>query len=219
MSKVPGFSTAVKIDMVEAGRSLLEKMLALDEAGLDGVELYWPGPYDVSEVVAAQDASGIAVPGVVDSVHWARPLSHPDPAVRADGLAKLCGAVDYAAQIGASSVLVVPGIVGDAATFDECWERSAAGLTIACATAEAVGVDILVENVWNDFLVDPRVMAEYVDSVDSPRLGVHFDAGNAMRYSSPAGWITTLGSRVRKLAATSGSSGSNCWTVTSRGPT
>jgi len=65
--------------------------------------------------------------------------------------------------------------------------------------AEDLGIDILIENVWNDFLTDPKEMARFIDACESKRVGAHFDTGNTVRYSPPHEWIPILGKRIKKL--------------------
>lgn len=199
MSSPRPLKKAVKIDMIESGHSLEEKMRALRGVGFDGVELNWPGPYEAGEVLAALDSSGLEVPGIVDSVHWTMRLSDPDPAVRQSGLKALREALFFAKRVGATSVLVVPGAVMEDATFEQCWARSMEQLKLALDTAEEIGVDVLIENVWNDFITDPKTLAEYIDAFDSNRIAAHFDVGNTLRYSPPEQWIPVLGTRIRKL--------------------
>ncbi len=58
---------------------------------------------------------------------------------------------------------------------------------------------LLLENVWNNFLLSPMEMARYVDELDSEWLGVYFDVGNVVRIGWPEQWIRVLGSRIKKL--------------------
>jgi len=196
----PGkFKKAVKIGMVQPGKTILEKMTLLKKLGFDGVELDFPGPYSVEEVKKAIDATGLVVPGVVDSVHWNDRLSDPKPETRQKGLDALVGALKYCKEIGGTSVLLVPGRVTPDASFQECWDRSVAEIKKAIPTAEKLGVEILIENVWNDFLTDPKTMADYIDACGSPIVGAHFDVGNTIRYSPSHEWVPVLGKRIKKL--------------------
>ena len=58
---------------------------------------------------------------------------------------------------------------------------------------------LLVENVWNNFLLSPLEMARFVDELDSPAAGVYFDVGNVVRFGWPNQWIRILGKRIVKL--------------------
>jgi L-ribulose-5-phosphate 3-epimerase len=65
--------------------------------------------------------------------------------------------------------------------------------------AEQQGIKLLVENVWNNFLLSPLEMARFVDEFDSPAIGCYFDIGNVVRFGWPEHWIRILGPRIVKL--------------------
>lgn len=190
---------ALKYGMVQEGASVLDKFRLLADLGYDGVELDSPGDLDLDEVLAARDATGLAIPGVVDSVHWQKPFSHPDPAVRAEGRKALETALRDCARLGGSSVLVVPAVVGPDVAYDDAWERSTAELRRVLPLAAELGVHIAIENVWNHFLLSPLEAARYVDQFESPWVGWHFDIGNVVNYGWPEQWIHILGHRILKL--------------------
>src|ERR1035437_6854442 len=60
--------------------SLVDKFKMLRDAGFEGVEV--PSGMNHDEVLKARDAAGLAIPSVVVSSHWQKPMSSPDPAVR-----------------------------------------------------------------------------------------------------------------------------------------
>lgn len=195
-----GFNKAVKIGMVKVPGSLTEKMKLLAELGYDGIELNSPGGPATDEVKAAVDASGIPVHGVVDSVHWRQRLSDPDPGVRAKGVEALKAALRASKAYGGTSVLLVPGrVIKDQVSYEQCWERSQAEIKKAIPLAEELGIQILLENVWNDFLTDPKETARYIDELESEVVGAYFDVGNTVRYSPPHEWVPILGKRIKKL--------------------
>ncbi len=195
----PRFKKAVKIGMVKVEGDLAAKFKVLKELGFDGVELNSPGGPKADEVRAAIEETGLEVPGVVDSVHWNKTLSHPDAAVRKEGLDGLLTAIKDVKAYGGTSVLLVPGKVDKQATYEECWQRSIVEIKKALPLAEDTGIDILLENVWNNFLTDPAETAKYIDELDSERLGAYYDVGNSVRYANPVIWIRTLGKRIKKL--------------------
>ncbi len=193
------FKKAVKIGMVRPGDTLLEKFKLLKELGFDGVELDAPSKYSAEEAKKCIDQTGLNVPGVVDSVHWNERLSDPSEEVRAKGLEALRTALKYCKDIGGTSVLLVPGKVTNDANYEQCWERSIKEIRKVTPQAEDLGIHILIENVWNDFLTDPKETARFIDACGSPMVGAHFDIGNAVRYSPPHEWIPILGQRIKKL--------------------
>ncbi|MFO0262767.1 MAG: sugar phosphate isomerase/epimerase, partial [Planctomycetota bacterium] len=87
------FRKAVKIGMVNVPGSLQDKFQVLKDLGFDGVEMDSPTDLKAGEVRAASEATGLPVHGVVDSIHWNKTLSHPDEAVRLEGLEGLKTAI------------------------------------------------------------------------------------------------------------------------------
>jgi hexulose-6-phosphate isomerase len=177
--------------------SVLEKMKAIKEAGFEGTEMM--SHMDQDEVLRARDASGLAIPSVCGRDHWEKPLSHPDPKVRAEGLEALKQTLRDAKRYGASSVLLVPAVVTNEITYDDAYKRSQAEIRKAIPLAEELGVKIACENVWNQFLLSPLEAARYVDEFKSPAVGWHFDVGNILNYGWPEQWIRILGPRIQKL--------------------
>jgi L-ribulose-5-phosphate 3-epimerase len=177
--------------------SVLEKMKAVKEAGFDGVEMM--SHMDQEEVLRARDATGLAIPSVCGRDHWKKPLSDPDPLVRAEGLESLKQALRDGKRYGASSVLLVPGVVTKQVSYADAYTRSQVEIRKAVPLAEELGIKIAVENVWNHFLLSPLEAARYVDEFQSPTVGWHFDAGNILNYGWPEQWIRILGARIQKL--------------------
>src|SRR5262249_11794056 len=98
-----------------------------------------------------------------------------------------------------ASVLLVPGVVKGNVTYDDCFKRSVAEIRKAVPLAQELGVKIAIENVWNDFITRPEQAKEFLEAIDSPQVGWHFDIGNALRYGLPETWIPVLGQRILKL--------------------
>ena len=177
--------------------SMLEKMKALKEAGFEGVEMM--SHMDQDEVLKARDESGLIIPSVCGRDHWGKPLSHPDPKVREEGLNGLKQTLRDAKRYGASSVLLVPGVVNKDISYMDAYTRSQAEIRKAIPLAEELGVKIAIENVWNNFLLSPLEAARYVDEFNSPFVGWHFDVGNVINTGWPEHWIPVLGKRIQKL--------------------
>jgi hexulose-6-phosphate isomerase len=188
---------AIMWDTVGVPGSVLAKFKAIKAAGFEGVEM--ASHMNQDEVVAARDAVGLVIPSVCGSQHWAKPLSHPDPAVREEGLEALRRTLRDAKRYGASSVLLVPGIVSDKVSYDACWKRSVEQIRKAVPLAWKLAVKIAIENVWNNFLLSPLEAARYVDEFRSRMVGWHFDCGNILNYGWPEQWIRILGPRIVKL--------------------
>ena len=192
---------ALKWNMIQTEGSVLDKFKMLKELGYDGVELNSPDDVDKEEARAASEQTGLPVEGIVNATHWRVRHSDPDPAVRAQALKNMQTAMHDAKKVGADSVLLVPGRVNDPEkeNHDHVWNRSIADIRRLLPLAEELKMRILIENVGNGFCTDPTLFAQYIDEINSPWVGAHFDIGNHIRYSPPAEWIRILGKRIRKL--------------------
>src|SRR5206468_577641 len=152
-----------------------DKFNLIKKLGFLGVEIDSPSNVNKEEAVRARDKTGIAIHGVIDSVHWDVRLSDPAPALRRAGVAILNNALQDARFYGADTVLLVPGVVNKDVSYEQCWERSQAEVRKAIPTAEKLGVKVAIEVVWNDFLTKPEQLVQYVDAFKSPFVGAYFD--------------------------------------------
>ena len=179
--------------------SIEEKFQVLKEIGFDGVEMDSPSDLNRDKVIAARDSTGLEIPGVIDSVHWKKSLSDPDPGIREEGRAGLETALRDAAAYGATTVLLVPAVVRKGVGYDDAYTRSQAEIRKTLPLARETGVRIAIENVWNNFLYSPLELARYIDELESPTVGAYFDVGNIVNYGWPEQWIRILGQRIIKL--------------------
>lgn len=170
------------------------------ETGFHGVELG-----TINDPATRQKAAelarkyGLAIPSIMNAVHWAKPHSDPDPNVRKEAAAGMIASFETAATTGADTVLLVPAVVTDAVTYEQAWIRSQAEILELLKVAEEKKVAIGIENVWNRFLLSPIEFAHYVDQFNSPYVNAYFDVGNICLYGLPHHWIRTLGSRIGKV--------------------
>lgn len=198
--KKPQLKKAVKYTMIRSGGSIEDKFNLIKSLGFLGVEVDSPSNIDKDEAVKARDKTGIAIHGVIDSIHWNVRLSSPDAGVRNGGRAVLENALLDAKFYGADTVLLVPGKVNEEATYEQCWQRSSAEVRKAIPLAEKTGVKIAIEVVWNDFLTKPEQLIEYVDQFKTPYVGAYFDCSNMIKYGVKSGdWIRQLGKRMLKF--------------------
>jgi hexulose-6-phosphate isomerase len=177
--------------------SVMDKLKAVKAAGFEGVEPMSHMKQD--EVLKALEETGLKAASVCCDTHWAKPLSHPDANVRREGLEGLVQALKDAKRYGASSVLLVPGQVTKDVGYDDCFKRSVVEIRKAVPTAEETGVKMAIENVWNEFITKADQAMAFLEAIDSPMVGWHFDIGNVVKYSPPETWIPMLGKRILKL--------------------
>lgn len=182
---------------LKVGNTILEKFQAAKAAGFDGVQ---PNSHlDRNEVLKARDTTGLSISDVCDNLHWKYLLSSPDPKTREEGVAALKVSLEDAKAYGCDAVLLVPGVVNETVSYDECWKRSIQEIKKVIPYAEKLKVKIAIENVWNNFLLSPLEAAEYVDQFKSPIVGFYFDIGNILAYGWPQQWIKILGKRIAKI--------------------
>ena len=177
--------------------TVMDKFKHVRGAGFAGMEV--TGSANQKEILAARDATGLAIPSVVVATHWTKPLSDPNPAARRLGLEGLLQALRDAKTYGADSVLLVPGIVNKQVSYAEAYSRSIEAIKQALPLAESLGVAIAIENVFNYFLLSPLEAVQYVDSFRSPMVRWHLDLGNIGRDGWAEHWIRALGKRIAKI--------------------
>lgn len=195
----------LKIGMVNVPGSLKDKFRAVKAAGFEGIEMDAPG-MNVEETRIAIAESGLPVDGTVNSTHWQIRHTDASPEVRARALESLTTAIRDTHAVGGHSVLLVVGH-GKDGTKDEVWKRSIDNISLAVPVAAQLGIQIVIENVWNHFHYNHEgdhtqsadQYVKYVDELNSPWVGMQFDIGNHWKYGSMGDWIRQLGKRVFKL--------------------
>ncbi|HEV2295067.1 MAG TPA: sugar phosphate isomerase/epimerase family protein [Tepidisphaeraceae bacterium] len=198
----PPLRKAVKIGMIKEGATFREKFELIKSLGFEGVEMDSPGNADREEAKEVAADTGIVIHGVVNSVHWQKRLSDPDPAVRAQGVEALRTSLKDAKFYGADTVLLVPGAVRDPKNenYEQVWERSQAEIRKVLPEAKELGVKIAIEVVWNLFITRPEQLVRYVDEFNDPIVGAYFDVSNMIRFGfPPQDWIRQLGKRMLKF--------------------
>jgi hexulose-6-phosphate isomerase len=186
--------------------SLTDRLRLAGEAGFDGVDLDQAGEFTPEEAQQAVRESGVFVHNAINHAHWQQRLTSPDREVRDQGRANIehCMRVSHAA--GGCGVLIVVGQGSDGPS-EEVEARCREEIKKLIPLAAALGQPILIENVWNRMFYDhdapPEQTAErfiaFVDSFDSPWVGMYYDIGNHWKYGQPGDWIRAFGRRCIKL--------------------
>lgn len=208
----------LKLNMVKSeAPGVAAKFEIAKAAGFDGIELDAPG-FDVAEVKAAIEKTGLPVDGTVCVDHWSVRHSSPDAATREQARQSLEKAIRDTQAVGGHTVLLVVGH-GNDGTEEEVWSRSVENIRKVLPLCAELGMTIAIENVWNHFCYDHEgpndqtadKFVKYVDAFDSPWVGMQFDIGNHWKYGDPAAWIRQLGRRVVKLDIKGFSREANNW--------
>ena len=96
-------------------------------------------------------------------------------------------------------MLLVPAVVTPKVSHREAYARSQANIRKVIPDAEAAGIKIAIEEVWNKFLLSAPEFARYVDEFATPTVGAYFDVGNVVEFGYPQEWIRELGKRILKI--------------------
>jgi L-ribulose-5-phosphate 3-epimerase len=186
--------------------SIVERLRLAADAGFDGVDFDQAGEYTPEQARDAVRESGVFVHNAINHAHWQQRLTSAKEEEREQGRKNIehCLRVSHAA--GGSGVLIVVGRGADGPT-EIVEERARQEMRKLIPLAASLGQMILVENVWNQMMYDhdkpPEQGAErfvrFVDSFNSPWVGMYYDVGNHWKYGRPEEWIRTFGYRCVKL--------------------
>lgn len=186
--------------------SVVERLLMAREAGFDGVDFDQAGEFTPEQTRDAVRESGVFVHNAINHAHWERRLTSANEADRTQGRANIehCLRVSHAA--GGSGVLIVVGRGSDGPE-EIIEERARQEIQKLLPLAASLGQMILIENVWNQMMYDhdgppeqtPERFIQFVDSFNSPWVGMYYDIGNHWKYGQPGQWIRAFGRRCVKL--------------------
>ena len=186
--------------------SAADRLRMARDAGFDGVDFDQAGEHTPEAVRRAVSESGVFVHNAINHAHWSQRLTSASEEERAQGLKNIAHCIRVSHAAGGSGVLIVVGRGGDGPA-DVVEERARREMRKLIPLAASLGQMILVENVWNQMMYDhdgpPEQGAErfvrFVDSFNSPWIGMYYDIGNHWKYGRPEEWIRTFGFRCVKL--------------------
>ena len=192
----------------ESGKklTLVERLKMAGAAGFDGVDFDEAGSYTVEQARSAVLESGVFAHNAINHDHWNSRLTSPDEATRAKGVANIEHCIRVSHAIGGSAVLIVVGRGVDGSA-DEIDNRAREEIKKLIPLAASLGQSILFENVWNQMHYDhdsppeqsPERFIRFVDSFNSPWIGMYYDIGNHWKYGQPRAWLNAFGRRAVKL--------------------
>jgi L-ribulose-5-phosphate 3-epimerase len=186
--------------------TIAERLRMAGDAGFDGVDFDEAGSFTAQQARDAVRESGVFAHNAINHAHWNVRLTDPKQETRDKARANLdhCLRVSHAA--GGSGILIVLG-KSDDGPAEEIEERCRVEIKKSLPLAASLGQSILIENVWNRMMYDhdkgPEQGAErfvkFVDSFNSPWVGMYYDIGNHWKYGQPGEWIRAFGRRCVKL--------------------
>ncbi|HML47371.1 MAG TPA: sugar phosphate isomerase/epimerase family protein [Clostridia bacterium] len=198
-----------------ADLTIEQRIRLAKKAGFDGIELALnlTGPLslesDEAEIKgyrALADEIGIELISLASGLYWDFPFSADDPSVRAKAHEIASFQLKAARLLGVGCILVVPGCVGadfikgaKVVPYETVYNRALEAMKALVPVAEAQGVVVGVENVWNKFLLSPLEMRRFIDEVGSPWVQAYLDVGNILAVGYPEHWIPVLGKRIARV--------------------
>ena len=186
--------------------SLTERLSLAGDAGFDGVDFDEAGSFTAEEARQAVAASGVFAHNAINHAHWKMRLTSAKDDERKTSRENIAHCIRVSHAIGGNGVLIVIGRGSDGPA-EEIEERCRKEIQSLIPLAAALGQPILFENVWNHMFYDhdapPEQSAEkfvkFVDSFNSPWVGMYYDIGNHWKYGQPGEWIHAFGHRCVKL--------------------
>ena len=187
---------------IEPGITREEEFKRLSAAGFDGVEFNLDAPLsaeEIAEVKALIAKYGVKVLSLVSNKLWEFHLTANCDECREKAKEQVKMLVTTAAELGADSVLVVPGVVNEKVSYQDAYNNAFKSFTELKPFIEEHKINVCVENVWNKIFLSPLEMRDFIDKIDSPYVRSYFDAGNVLINSYPEYWIEILGDRIKKV--------------------
>lgn len=155
----------------------------------------------------AVEARGLVLQTLASGMSWGCSPTALDPATRRKSIDMHRAALQRAKWLGCSSMLFVPGAVSipwdDAygpIPYAHAFTWAGEAVASLIPTAEQLGVELCVENVWNGLFYSPLEYAAFLNSFRTEIVGAYFDVGNVLGYhQAPQHWIEILGARVKRV--------------------
>jgi L-ribulose-5-phosphate 3-epimerase len=186
--------------------TIVERLKMAAAAGFDGVDFDEAGSFSPDEARDAVRESGVFCHNAINHTHWGVRLTDAKQETRDKARANMDHCIRVSHAIGGSGILIVVG-KGEDGPADEIEERCRQEIKKSIPLAASLGQMILFENVWNQMMYDhdkpPEQSAErfvkFVDSFNSPWVGMYYDIGNHWKYGQPLEWLRQFGRRAVKL--------------------
>lgn len=186
--------------------TLTERLKMAGDAGFDGVDFDQAGSYTPEQARNAVQESGVFVHNAINHAHWGQRLTSAKEEERTTGRENIAHCLRVSHAAGGSGVLIVIGR-GDDGPEAEIEERARKEIKQLLPLAASLGQMILFENVWNKMHYDhdappeqtPERFIKFVDSFNSPWIGMYYDIGNHWKYGQPREWLKAFGHRAVKL--------------------
>ena len=177
--------------------------------GYDGIELDLGASYEetmlwrlegrkgLKEII---EQSGIALASLCLGVCWTFSPANDSPGTRDRIRRVISASCAYAAELGAKWILVPVTPGGEEVDHETGTARWIEMMQSVAPLAADLGVMLCLENVGRGYGKSAAELANMVDAVASPGVGVYYDIGNALAFGNdPVAEIKFLGSRIGEV--------------------
>ncbi len=142
---------------------------------------------------------GVAVESVSTGAYWSTPaFGSSDPAKSAEAVKVMRKQIEVARGIGADTILVVTSL-DPVAGYKKSFENTIKIFRDMEDEIKEKGINIGIENVWNQFFLSPNDAKYVLDAINNPYVGIYFDAGNMLEFGRPEWWIEIIGKYIKKV--------------------
>lgn len=142
---------------------------------------------------------GVKVESVSTGAYWSTPaFGSADPAKSAEAVKVMRKQIEVARGIGADTILVVTSLDAEAG-YNKSFENTIKVFRDMEDEIKEKGINIGIENVWNQFFLSPHDAKYVLDAINNPYVGIYFDAGNMLEFGCPEWWIETIGNYIKKV--------------------
>lgn len=200
---------------LEAKKPIADAMREVKDLGFDAIELAIASSgvltpeateQECKEIAALARKTGVEISSLASGESWASSPTANSPVVRQKIIDFTRKSLQIANWLGLDAYLFVPGAVdvffdpnAEVVPYDVCYARAQEAVSALVPTAEALGVAVCIENVWNKFLLSPLEMRSFIDGFGSNQVGSYFDVGNVLLTGYPDQWIRILGRRIHRV--------------------
>lgn len=178
------------------------------EMGYEGVELVYDDEFfdptkksnaEIKSLCEDFESEHLEIPSVATGVFWKYNLGSDDEKLRRKGVEYGKAGVKMASTVGASSLLVVPGVASPEIPYETLYWNSVKSVREIAEFAKDYGVTIAVENVWNKFLYSPLEFKKFIEDTGMSNVKAYLDVANLLAISYPENWIRTLGKSISNI--------------------
>ena len=153
----------------------------------------------VLAVRKACDKLGLELSSILATRQEQGSLLSPQASEREKRLTVIRRGLEIAQILGVDGMLIHPGQLEAADTYERCWNDCRDALKSIAKDAEKAKCALAIENVWNKFLLNGREARQFIDEVGSSAVGFYLDTGNLIHYGFTEMWVRELKHRIKKV--------------------